>query len=342
MFFGKKKTQLEILIEKDGLDYSSKRIAEILNEKIPSLRVARQFVLEELDAASTGNHVAQQCVRDSGFEEHEYAGALHNSFDEIDGKNGPQQFLNALLLSQIKNDMDLMISLRVKIVDHLMRHWELGRYALDNTVEENLTDVFMFDNSANVISAPKGESTLIAVLNTVEMILKNQMLWHVQKIDYDKNHQDAILFAVVGQAYLKFNGPDIREANAVEASECTLGIIENDLDVLPTVLLQLSFNFYAQDIEAELRLFDSRPNGGYSAIRTLTSLVDFTRDDLLESFADVNPDSELETLLSKMPLFESTTLHSQVFYKGPGEFAQHLPQLIDTIRQKAIQAAITL
>lgn len=342
MFWNKKKTQLEILIEKDGLDYSSKRIAEILNDKIPTLAVATQFILEELDAASTGNHVAQQFVRDSGFEEHEYAGALHNSFDEVDGENGPQQFLNALLLSQIKNDMDLMISLRVKIVDHLMRHWELGRYALDNTVEENLTDVFMFDNSANVISAPKGENTLIVVLNTVEMILKNQMLWHVQKIDYGKNHQDAILFALVGQAYLKFNGPDIHEAKAVEASECTKGIIENDLDVLPTVLLQLNFNFYAQDIEVEMCLFDARPSGGYSALRSLASLVEFSRDDLLESFADVNPDSELETLLREMPLFESTILFSKNFHGGPGELAQHLPQLIETVRHKAIQAITIL
>ena len=35
MFFGKKKTQLEILINKDGVEHAAKRLAEIINEKIP-------------------------------------------------------------------------------------------------------------------------------------------------------------------------------------------------------------------------------------------------------------------------------------------------------------------
>jgi hypothetical protein len=104
----------------------------------------------------------------------------------------------------------------------------------------------------------------------------------------------------------------------------------------------LSFNFYEQDIEADLFLFDSRPNGGYSALRSLASLVEFKRDDLLESFADVNPNSKLETLLREMPLFESTKLYSQIFHEGAGEFAQHLPQVIEIVRQKAVQSTITL
>jgi hypothetical protein len=338
MFFTKKKTQLEKMIDDNGIDTVAQQLSMLINEKIPSLSIAQQFILEELDAARQGNLNAQHFVKESGFMEHKYTGALDNSFDEVDGENGPQQFINALLLSQLQHNMDLMISLRLKIVDALMMHWKLGKYTQSAREE---FDIIEFDNSVNVIKAPKGQSQLIAVMIALERVLKQQM-WHVQKIDYAHQHPKEILFSIIAQSYLKFNGPDIQEAKAVEASECTLGVIENDLDVLPTVLLQLSFNFYAQDIEAKLQLFDSRPNGGYSAIRTLASLVDFTRDDLLESFADVNPDSELETLLSKMPLFEPTTLHSQAFYKGPGEFAQHLPQLIDTIRQKAIQAAISL
>ena len=338
MFWNKKKTQLELLIEKDGIDHAAGRLAEIINEKIGSHNVALQFVLEELDAGRQGNATAQRFVRESGFNEHEYAGALHNSFDEVDGENGPQQFLNMLLLSQLQHNMDLMIALRVKIVDHLMRRWELGRYA--KSAEEEF-DTIEFDNSFNVLQAPKGQSRLITLMMAIEKILKQQM-WHVQIIDYEHQHPKEILFSIIAQGYLTFNGPDIHEAKAIEASECTLGIIEHDLDVLPTALLQLSFNFYAQDIEAQLQLFDSRPNGGYSAIRSLASLVDFDRDDLLESFANVNPDSELDTLLREMPLFESTTLFSQTFHDGPGDLAQHIPQLIETIRQKAIQATITL
>lgn len=157
----------------------------------------------------------------------------------------------------------------------------------------------------------------------LEMMLKQQM-WYVQKIDYKHQHPKEIFFSIIAQGYLKFNGPDIHKAKAIEASECTLGIIENDLDVLPTVLLQMSFNFYLRISKHNSRCSDSRPNGGYSE-RSLALLVEFNRDDLLESFADVNPDPELETLLREMPLFESTQLFSQTFHGGPGEFAQHLP-----------------
>jgi hypothetical protein len=316
-------------------------MAEILNEKIPSLVIARQFILEELDAARQGNSDAKSFAIQSGIPLNVYENAMRKSWEEVDGANGPQQLLHHMLLSQLDHDRDLMLQMRFKVVEKIMKIWKLGKYSLNNTKTENVVDMFTFDNSANVISAPKGESTLIAVLNAVEMVLKNQM-WHVQKIDYGKNHQDGVLFAVVGQAYLKFNGPDIHEAKAVEASECTKGIIENDLDVLPTVLLQLSFNFYAQDIEAELRLFDSRPNGGYNAIKGLDSLVSFTREEFLGSFANVNPDSDLEQLLKQFPLYDSELLFDQIFTKGPLDFAQHLLDVMNEVSQIAIHTTINL
>ncbi|MDD3594862.1 hypothetical protein [Sulfuricurvum sp.] len=339
MFFTKKQTQLEKMIDDSGIDTVAGQLTLLVNKKIPTLRIAHQFVLEELDAARQGNATAQRFVKESGFKEHEYVDAMNNSFDEVDGENGPQQFLNTLLISQLQHNMDLMISLKLKIVDHLMRHWQLGRYDLTETNES--FDTFEFDNSANILQAPKGQSPLIAVMMALEMMLKQQM-WYVQKIDYKHQHPKEIFFSIIAQGYLKFNGPDIHKAKAIEASECTLGIIENDLDVLPTVLLQMSFNFYAQDIEAQLQMFDSRPNGGYSAIRSLALLVEFNRDDLLESFADVNPDSELETLLREMPLFESTQLFSQTFHGGPGEFAQHLPEIMERVKQIALHTIINL
>ena len=53
-------------------------------------------------------------------------------------------------------------------------------------------------------------------------------------------------------------------------------IIENDLDVLPTVLIQFSFNFYEHDIKVEVELFDSRPYGGYHAIQGLSMMINFS------------------------------------------------------------------
>lgn len=202
-------------------------------------------------------------------------------------------------------------------------------------------DIFSFDNSNQVLSAPKGQSRLITILDALVDILKIQM-WHVQKIDYASNHPDGVLFAVVGQSYLKFNGPDVHIAREVEASKCTLGIIEKDLDVLPTVMLQLSFYFYKNDVEVNLELFDSRENGGYSAVSALDLMVGFTRDKLLGSFAHANPDSELEQLLDQYPLFESEILYSNTFHGGPIDLASHLEDVMRDVSKSAIRAAMNL
>lgn len=128
MFWKKKKTQLEMLIEKDGLDHAVSRMAEFLNEKIPSYLVAKQFVLEELDAASKGNNTAQHFVANSGIQPNEYIGTMNNSFEEVDGVNGPQMFLNNLMMSQLMHNRDLMTSFRIAITDKIMQIWSLGKY----------------------------------------------------------------------------------------------------------------------------------------------------------------------------------------------------------------------
>jgi hypothetical protein len=81
------------------------------------------------------------------------------------------------------------------------------------------------------------------------------------------------------------------------------------------------------------RFTDSRPQGGYNSIRGLSSLIDFTRDELLGSFAHANPDSELEQLLNQEPLFESIPLLSRTFEGGLVDLAEHLPKL-DLLRYK--------
>lgn len=202
-------------------------------------------------------------------------------------------------------------------------------------------EIFSFDNSKQVLSAPKGQSKLITILSALHDIMKIQM-WHVQKIDYKRQHPDGVLFAIVGQSYLKFNGLDKDEAIAVEASKCTLGIVENDLDVLPTVLLQLSFNFYEKDTEVNLHLFDCRDNGGYNAIEALDSLVPFTRDELLGSFAHASPESELEQLLNQYPLFDSELLYSKTFDGGPIELANHLEGVMKEVMKVSLHTVMNI
>ncbi len=97
--------------------------------RISSYNVAMQFVLEELDAARHGNTEAQDFVKNSGFSEDEYQNSMRNSFNEVDGPDGPQQFLLTSLMSTV--DKDSMVKVRTKVVDNVMQIWKLGKYADD-------------------------------------------------------------------------------------------------------------------------------------------------------------------------------------------------------------------
>lgn len=125
--FSKKKSAFEQQVISDGIEYASTRVAQEILTKIGSYEVALQFVLEEIEAASQGNKKALDFVKNSGFSESEYSGAMNNSFDEVDGPGGPQLML-LNFVTQI-SDIDLMVSLRVAAVDKIMQTWQLGRYS---------------------------------------------------------------------------------------------------------------------------------------------------------------------------------------------------------------------
>ncbi len=126
-------------IEEYGIDFISKTLAEYVNQKIPSEDVAVQFVLEELEAASMGNEMAKLFATTSGFDEDDYENAMRNSFEEVDGADGPQQLLLNLCMPLFPNQ-DLVAELRIKTVDNIMKEWKLGKYApVENSVR--LVDV---------------------------------------------------------------------------------------------------------------------------------------------------------------------------------------------------------
>lgn len=79
-------------------------ISEMLSAvqfRITNERIARQFVLEEIEAMADGaksnNKMAAKFVQLSGFKSYEYENAMANSFTLVDGPNGPQQKLKAML-----------------------------------------------------------------------------------------------------------------------------------------------------------------------------------------------------------------------------------------------------
>lgn len=125
-----------------------------VNDRINSTQVARQFVLEELDAARQGNEKAVQFVKNSGFNTSEYEGAMLNSFEDVDGTNGPQQFLiNSLM--PYASDMDLMVNLRLQVVENVIDEWcLLEQDDTDTKASSNNTGNYFWDwvkNNCNCV-----------------------------------------------------------------------------------------------------------------------------------------------------------------------------------------------
>ena len=110
-----------------ALDENTRGILQGVLSRISSHRVALQFVLEELDAARQGNESAKKFAISSGFNANEYKNAMHNSFEEVDGANGPQQFL--LMSCMSLGDMELAANMRMQVVDNVMKEWKLGKYS---------------------------------------------------------------------------------------------------------------------------------------------------------------------------------------------------------------------
>ena len=124
----KKKTQLQQLIAKDGMEHVTERFAEIISRKLLTPEIAYEFICEELDGASQGNEASMRFAESSGIASTAYRGALSNSNPQIDGPDGPQQLLLALTLD-LAGDQALMAQFRCKVDDKVMRRFGLGRYA---------------------------------------------------------------------------------------------------------------------------------------------------------------------------------------------------------------------
>ena len=139
------KNEMIETIKNFGIDKTAELLAEYVNQKILSEDVAMQFILEEIEATSQGNESARIFAENSGFDEDDYIGAMHNSFEEVDGENGPQQEILNLCMMLYPNQ-DLMAELRRKTVDNIMKHWKLGKYAPVNK-KLRLIDVVKKNNN---------------------------------------------------------------------------------------------------------------------------------------------------------------------------------------------------
>lgn len=127
LFNQKKESDIEKLIKQDGIEHATQRFSEVICEMLKTREYAYQFILEEVEAASGGNNAAMKFAEESGILPDEYIGAMENSMPEIDGANGPQQFL-LHISSQLLSNPDLMVKFRTKIAENVMKKFQLGKY----------------------------------------------------------------------------------------------------------------------------------------------------------------------------------------------------------------------
>ena len=166
----KPKSDLEKQIELDGVEHAIRRLTEVTLNKIGSKEIAYQFILEELEGASMGNSLSKDFAKTSGINPIEYKGAMDNSMIEVDGPEGPQQFLRYIGM-QLSEPLRVQVSLAV--VDGVMKKFSLGKYKGQKiSVDQNL---FLKEIGVNVL----------ALISNDEVIYINKESNQLYEIDSD-------------------------------------------------------------------------------------------------------------------------------------------------------------
>ena len=132
-FFKKNKTkeenEVKKVIQQYGIGYASKLFAEVMNDQCkPSRELAKQFVLEELDAARQGNQKSIEFAKNSGFVDSEFNGAMQQSQWGDDHELEQLQGFFRAITWQVMDDTDLLVQLSLTIVDEFMKIHSLGKY----------------------------------------------------------------------------------------------------------------------------------------------------------------------------------------------------------------------
>lgn len=122
------------------IDETVKELIKIIDSKQYSETVALQFVLEELEAGQYGTPFVQQVISNCGIAKSKYNGAMDKSWNDVDGINGPQQYLLGLTMALAQQvDIELASNIRISIVEYIMSHYKLGKYSQKNQNREKKT-----------------------------------------------------------------------------------------------------------------------------------------------------------------------------------------------------------
>ena len=252
-----KKLQLKKLIETDGLELVTETFAELICQKLPSQKIAYQFILEELDGASKGNEASKAFALNSGIARSEYASALHNSIPEVDGPDGPQQLLLVLSL-ELANDSDQMASFRCTIDDKIMRRFRFGKYAVETYPKPMSLDKKYSELGAMLLTAlNQGQIRIMDQDGAVNMFKETLRKLSPQEIFYCGNSV-VCLFTMAHLADSAFQSKNLTTATYVH-SKCrpfVKDIIETSKDnysILEIAMIDAAFDILKK-IEGQVRL----------------------------------------------------------------------------------------
>jgi hypothetical protein len=82
----------------------------------------------DLKGCTLGSETAKQFARESGINAHEYEDALEDDHPAIDGPRGVKTLLDTASM-RLMADQDLMVSFRLSVIEKVMRHAKIGKYA---------------------------------------------------------------------------------------------------------------------------------------------------------------------------------------------------------------------
>ena len=88
---------------------------------VEDMDVIWQLVLKDIEAASNGNDAARTYAQAIGIHPEEYLGALKNSWPEVNGPSGPQQYQNTMAL-KFMPEMDKVAECRLAATDYIMQY----------------------------------------------------------------------------------------------------------------------------------------------------------------------------------------------------------------------------
>ena len=189
----RKKSQVEKLIETDGIEHAADRFADIICRKLTNQDIAYQFILEELDGASKGNEASKRFASDSGIARENYLNALRNSTPEVDGPGGPQQLILGLCLELSKNP-DQMAAFRCKIDDKILRRFGFGKYALADSTT-SLSEKYVELAAMMVAALNEGDTKIVDQVGATSIVKESLQNLTARQI-IDCRNAVACLFAM--------------------------------------------------------------------------------------------------------------------------------------------------